>query len=295
MRASILSRSVIAIASLALGSAALAATPATAATPPSTSRDLILSIASDVRAADVAGVEYPIPTFRRINRLIERGCGFELDGLNEIDFALVRPAEPAGPVADGLIVMAWLTEYDDGAHETHRTCTFAALATTNAAFSLGGDVELTIEAYDNDAGTFVPPATTSSRMSGDTFLTPARNLPGPLSLVAASFAATGSATRPFYVTKTEKVPTPKTTKQIKAAKKTYNKKKAAAKKAYNKAVKKAGKSKKQKTAALKAHNKKKAAAKVAYKKAIARFKIVTTTTGHSETRPFTLGAEHEVP
>lgn len=292
MRTSILARSVIAIASLAIGSAALVAAPATAATSSGVTREMVLTLTKDVRAAKAANVAYPFMVGRTINRMASRVCDFHFDRGNwHLGWSI--EAINAGSSVDGVLISIRLSDAADDKQEfpVRRQCTFAALTTTDARFALSGNATITALSQTPSAGSG-PAATLTtvkSALADDVFVTePLDGLP-PSTFVSATFSSTGNATRPVNVTTNVKVAISKSAAVKKAAKNAYDKKLKTAKKTYTKALKKAGKSKKIKAAAKKVYNKKKATAKTAYTKAIATtFKIVPRTIASAENRPFSV-------
>ncbi len=282
MRKSVLSRSLIAIASLAVASATLAAVPATAATASGITRDQVLAATAAARVDNPAidpGEFAPIGS-RAIRVLANRACAVDPDS-ELVYFGSTMPTQ-AGDDADGLLVSAVIMDLSDlmgggPSGPEGRLCTFGALATADPSFSLSGTATLNYQ------------TTSTHSLSGDAYVTPARSFKiadlegieeGTLGL--PSFSASGNATKTTPV----KVSTPKTTKQRQAAKKAYSKALKLAKKSYIKANKKAEDSKKKKAAAKKAYSKKKATAKAKYKKATATFKIVNSI----DSRPFAISA-----
>lgn len=283
MRKSFLSRSLVAVASLAVASAALAAVPATAATATGITRDQVLAAAASVRATNAVGDpgEFTPITTRAVRTLANRACAVDQDSETVI-YAFGQPTQ-TGDDADGVLLGAFVVDLTAVIDESspvgmgYRLCFFGAVATTDPAYSLSGTATLNAVTSSSHA------------LSGDVYVTPARNLnPADPGLAAQpSFTAAGNAVKAIPV----KVATPKTTKQKKAAKKAYSKSLKSAKKSYTKAAKKAGDSKKKKATAKKAYSKKKAAAKTKYKNAVATFKVVNTT----DARPFSISAIFPTP
>lgn len=292
MRSSFLSRSVIAAASLAIGSAALAATPANAASTSGITRDMVLTATAGVRAAANTDDGWSFATGRAIDRIVSRACGMEFDSENHLDGVQANPVT-AGNV-DGIFLSANVHEYNDAGEGSRRQCTFAVLTTTDTNFVLSGNasVSVTSQPY-SESEVVLPLATTTATptLAGDVFVTGPIMTPEATAVVtAASFSAAGNATRPFTVTTQQKVATPKSKAAKKAAKKSYSKKLKSAKKAYTKAIDKAGKNKSKKAAAKKAYAAKRAAAKTAYDAAVATSKVITVTTPQAENRPFSVNA-----
>lgn len=301
MRTSIVTRSVIAVASLAISSAALAITPATATTTPSTAssitRDMVLTHAAHLRHMDETGGSPTFAEQRGLWRLVELACDFEEEGNNWFITATRNaPQSAEGPV-DGLMVTARLAEFDDQGNGSERQCTFVALATKDPAAELSGDVSMNlgiVKGGDVPQGTYDTKILTS-KASGNVYVTPAFN--SSEYVLFGSFTAAGATTRTTSTTTNKTVVTPKSAAVKEAAKKAYDTKLKTARKVYTKALKKAGKSKaskrkKMKAAANKVYNEKKATAKAAYTKAIATTsEIVPTTITHVENGdPFSLNA-----
>lgn len=280
MRTSILSRSVIAVASLAIGSVALAAAPANAATPSGITRDMVISAANYMR---VEGFDQAASD--NLQRLAEKGCkvvaGEDLR-IQDIN------TSAAGGSADGLIFVAGIaTPPGESGGEAYRVCLFGTAATTDPALSLSGTASLDVATAPFQSAV---KSAALTALSDNVFVTAPVVIPNGVGITTATFSATGNATRSFNVTTTKKVTDKKTKSEKKAAKKKYDKALKAAKKSYTKALKKAGKNKTKKAAAKKTYSKKKAAAKAAYTKAIAGYKMVTTTTTTTENKPFAISA-----
>lgn len=277
MRSSVLSRSVVAIATLALGSAVLASVPASATTSADVTRGQVLNAAQLVRTDPGTGTGNPMEsapaTSKALRVLANRACAVDHDEEVAIyNFGL--PVAPGGS-ADGLIVMAQIIDPSEGSLQSGRVCIFGALAAAKGSTTLAGTAKLTTDA----ARTY--------RLSGDVYVTPARSFEfdysqpeaePPFDVQDLAFTATGTATTLTKVTTTKTIKTPKTKAQKKSAKKKYNQALASAKKSYKKALKKAGSSKSKKAAAKKAYSKKKASAKKTYQKRIATSKVTTVTT-----------------
>jgi len=282
MRTSLLSRSVIAVATLGIGSVALAAVPASAATASGITRDQVLAAAAGVRSEPVSVEgQYSPSTDRALRVLANRACSIDRDG-TQLIIGFLADATDAGASADGVVVTAVIADLA-GQSEGYKGCSFGALATTDGAFTLSGSATL---------GSAAPVA-----LSGDAFATAPVifNAEGEGAFAPPAFTASGSATRSFDVTTSTKVKDKKTKSEKKAAKTTYAKRLAAAKKSYQKALDKAGKSKSKKAKAKKAYSAKRATARAAYKYAIAGYKIVKKTTQQTETRPFTVSAQAANP
>ena len=145
MRSSILSRSVIGVAALGIGSVALAAAPATAATPSGITRDQVLTAAAGVRSGPVGtgsfiGNNYGPTANRALKAMANRACGIDPDG-NDVAVAAVAAATAAGGSADGVVVTAIVFSLDPAntsSGSPQSLCTFAALATTAERSVLSG-------------------------------------------------------------------------------------------------------------------------------------------------------------
>lgn len=287
MRLSVLFRPVVAVAALAVGSAVLAAVPATAATPSGITRTQVLNAAASVRADFAShgsgGLLAPSPaTIKAIEVLANRSCVVKHS--EEVLFSVVGLPFASGDSADGLLVLAPI--FAKPPSTTGRICVFGALAASKTSTSMSGTAAVVTDAVRSYA------------LSGDVYTTPVRSFafetgPGaqlPFDLEDVAFTANGTATTTIKTTTTKTVKTPKTKAQKKSAKKKYTAALKSAKKKYNKDLKKAGSSKSKKAAAKKAYNKKKAAAKAAYKKRIATKKIVKVTTVKKTPTPFDVQA-----
>jgi hypothetical protein len=276
MPTSILVRSAVAVASLAIGSAVLVAAPANAA-PSDITRAQVLDAVAGVRAEpDVTQGNYSPGTARALRVLANRACSVDPDGLEIVVRTLAEPVEP-GRSADGLAVIAVISPVetiDDPL--TFRACAFGAVAATSGGATLSGTATLSGSA---------PVA-----LAGDVTATPGEALQNSSPLPV--FTASGAST--VTTTSTATVKIAKTTKQKRAAKKAYDKVLSAAKKSYSKALRKAGGSKSKKAAAWKAYATKKAKAKATYRSAIAAgYKVVETP--NSVATPFTLSATFPAP
>ncbi len=287
MRTSILSRSVIAVASLAIGSVALAAVPATAATGSGITRDQVLTAVNALRATPTMEQFYTViePQFIAIAR---PSCNIAPG-----DHAYMDPSSPLvapGQSADGILLKVYI-ETTVGDTTAYRQCAIAALASTNPALTLTGNLTLsgtTAIDYPDGPKTVLPP--TSSALSADVFVSAPISVSGDTYIDAASFTANGSASRDIKVTTTTKVKDKKSKAKKKSAKNKYTKSLKSAKKSYAKALKKAGKSKAKKSAAKKSYSKKRALVKAKYRYSIAGYKLVKKTTIRTEGVPFALTA-----
>jgi hypothetical protein len=278
MRTSLISRSVIAVASVAIGSFALSAVPANAAAPNGITQEQILTAAAGVRANPAAspgnifspGPGYGPAANRALRAMANRVCITDPDG-PEVNVQSVAAAPATAQSADGVVVSAFiLSSEGTSGSMTGRLCTFGALAPVAARSVLTG------------TATVAGGPTVS--LSGDAFLTPPVNTPFTSSTTQLpSFSASGAAVQSNAVKVTDK----KTKKEKKVAKAKYDKRLKAAKKSYKKALDKAGSSKSKKAAAKKAWSAKKKSAKAKYKYAIAGYKLVTRKTA----TPFSVSAQ----
>ena len=288
MRPSVLSRSVVAVASLAIGSVALAATPASAATSDIT-RDQVIAAVNAVRAdaADEEGSGGPIEA---VYPLVSAACNV-LPG-ETIVYASGEATEE-GEAADGLLATGAI-ETADGASDLSgvRFCVFGATASTDATFALSGSTTLSYTSADAPGNDPVP-HTTSRALSGTVGVSKpylfdlTLGFPTDVTLVS-----NGNAVRTTSVTTTKTITVAKTASQKKSAKKTYAKRLKTAKKAYVKALDKAGSKTTKKKAAKKKYSAAKSSAKTAYRKAIGSVRTnVPVSEPRTETRPFSVSAE----
>jgi hypothetical protein len=288
MRTSILSRSVIAVASLALGSAALAATPATAATPSGITRDQVIAAVNNLRNDAITLEQYYTVLEPQLIAIARPSCNIAATDVAYIDG--VSPPVQAGQSVDGLLLKVYIQTPVGDDVTTYRQCAIAILASTDPTLTLSGNLSFGgSTSDDSDAPNIVLPPTNSA-LSGDVFISAPIHTSGNTYIEGASFTASGSATRDIKVTTSKKVTTKKSKAQKKNAKKKYAKSLKSAKKSYAKATKKAGKNKNKKALAKKAYAKKRAAAKAKYKAAIANFKIVKKTTTTTVNKPFSVSA-----
>lgn len=275
MRTSLLSRSAVAIASLAAGTAVLTAAPATAADPPVITQEMVLKVAKSIRAGGPGPDDGAILT-----PLVLRGCNLAgPDNMIGFDLAPVTAGQ-----ADGLL-FAIKTRTTDALHvSTDRTCVFTALTPIRPGATLAGNAVITAI----PTGQGATPVTRASSMSGSVFISAPVILEPNVNITSASLVATGSALVRTAVTTTTTTTTPKTPAQIRAAKDKYAKALKSAKKTYTKALKKAGKNSAKKAAAKKVYAVKKATARRTYDKARASATTVTKATAFAtDSRPFT--------
>jgi hypothetical protein len=295
MRTSVLARSVIAVATLAVGSAALAATPATAATPNGVTRDQVLTAANGVRAAAGVRENYSPATVRAMRAIVVAGC----DASDASPYLGTVKAATAGDDADGLIITAQIDTFSSSYQ-----CTIGAFAATDTSSTLSGTARITGTVTYSDFTT-LPPVTTStpidqtSTLSGDAYVTPSITTKsgnfGPANVVADA-TATGSSTKTTTTTTTVKVKVAKTANEKKAAKSNYSKRLAQAKKRYAKALAKAGRSKSKKAASKRVYVKARTVAKATYRSdTAAGFKNVDTTNTVTDVRAFDITTATPAP
>jgi hypothetical protein len=282
MRHTMLSRSVIAVASLAVGSAAFAAVPASAASSLGVTQDQVLTAVNGVRTAAGSEGELSKSTQRALFAITSKAC--DVDG-NLGEYLYVRNAVPttAGDDADGLLITA---ELYGSTNSNDEACTFAAFASTVGGFQLSGTATITAQTTVDGV---TSPYSQVSALSGDAFTTPAiitddsTNAGQPYAVVAS---ATGNATKTSTVTTSTKVKDKKSAKEKKAAKKKFSKRLAQAEKNYAKALDKAGSSKNKKAAAKRVYAKARALAKAKYAYDTAGFTIVKKKSTVSDVRAF---------
>ena len=282
MRSSLLTRSVVAVASLAIGSVALAATPATAATPSGTTRDQVLQLAASARAG---GNEISEATSIAAAAILNRECGYAAGRI--VNPGNVTDVSPFGvdAIVDGVYLSGTVRD-GDGQDTNVGECSIALVAPRSAGAVLSGQGNLTVAESSLNST-----KTAQSTLSGDVGVTALPSATDTYAPSGFSYSANGTSTTTITSTTTETVKTSKTTAEKKAAKKTYKKRLASAKKAYKKAIAKAGKSKAKKAAAKKKYKAKKAAAKKAYLKAIApRVTTITKTTSTPSSSTFAVSA-----
>lgn len=284
---SILTRSVVAVATLTISAAALAATPATAATPSGVTRDTVLTAINGERAADETDTGYSEDTQRAVNKIARLSCNVDPDAGEVVNWAGLQ-ASDAGGSADGAILFAYV-----GTANTWMTrpCILGIVATTDPAFSLSGTANLsgTVVQQTNDPIILSDvSASAVESLSGNVFVTaPLAQLPDNSYYSDISFVTSGNATRTVAVESTSDVPDQKSAAEKAAAKKTYDKRIKSAKKAYAKALDKAD-TKAEKSAAKKAYKARRAAAKAQFQYDVATFKTVTKSSTRVENRPFSL-------
>lgn len=271
MRTSLLTRSVISIASLAIGSVALATAPAGAATPSGATRDLVLAAANAERESGNTN-----PAAEALARAVcAPQSGETMYGSD------VRTVYGSDDV-DGVLVEAY---YTDEADRGYRTCIFAAFAPLSPKATLTGTATVTGMPSDTILQRAADPAITSTPLSGDVTTTEPVDGSDYYGLVATAKGDVISTTS--TTTSTSRTITPKTTQQRYAAKKTRNSTVSSARRAYVKASRKAGSSKSKKAAAKRTYLAKKKAANATYWTALeGTLTIKTTASSTTASSPF---------
>jgi hypothetical protein len=299
MRTSILSRSAVAVAALAIGSVTLAAAPATAATPAGVDRDTIVSILDAARDAQANDDDYTDAQQAVIVKLTEAVCGYTTsDDLyaHDPDFDFFKD----GASAIGAMVTVELHQEDAESSQgyTHQVCTFGLVASADKNAKLSGRATLTLTPRpESTEGPILMAAaandSTTSALSGNAFVSDSITRPENdyyNNYSAAEFTAVGAATTSKTVTDQRKIWDHKSKAEKKAAKVKYDKRIVKAKKAYAKALDRAGSSSAKKAAAKKAYLAKRAETKVKYNYAVWNYRYVTNTKTSTQTAPFNLSA-----
>ncbi|MET0820850.1 MAG: hypothetical protein ABWY58_07785 [Aeromicrobium sp.] len=277
MRTSLLARSVVSIASLAIVSVALAAAPATASAPSGVTRDLVLAAAQNARADTGSNPEARVLADKVCTPLAGEVQGFT--GFRAV-------ADP--DMVDGILIQA---EYSDADSMT-RACTFAAVVTASRYDTLSGTIMMSGSPADIQLPSDDTEIHASSRL--DTYAAP---LSGDVSIIGPlagyprlNVIAEGTVIKTTTsTTTTSRTITPKTTQQKKAAKQARNGAVSSAKKAYAKALKKAGSSATKRAAAKQDFTARKKSANATYRAARAgTLTIGTTTTATTTPSPFTV-------
>jgi hypothetical protein len=288
MRTTTLTRAAVAVASLAVGSAALVAAPATAATPSAdVTRTTVLTAADGWRAAQANDTRLSTAASRALRTIAVIGCDVDIDQGERL-YLRYATAATVGDDADGVLVTVRIQ--DDFTQD--RDCTVGAFAPTDAGFQLSGSATISESRYDSATNSYVSVPVLTSVLSGDATVT------GPVlnsDRSSVSATASGNATKTTKVTTSAKVKDKKSKAEKKAAKAKYVKRIKAAKKSYAKALDKAGSSKSKKAAAKKAYRAKRTSAKATYAYAIAGFTIVKKTNTVSDVRAFTITTPAQNP
>lgn len=190
MRTTILSRSLVAVAALAVGSAALTAVPATAATPTGITRESVLTAASGLR--DAIGPSDPSSaTNKALRSILHRGCSVDVDGGEVLGTSANGFPTSQGAAADGLVAYGVILNVVDG---TARECIVGAVAASSPSYVLSGTA--TLASSTDPGGT---PVSSVVPLAGDvtaTALSVAE--PGTFSS-EPTFAATGRSTKTTVV------------------------------------------------------------------------------------------------
>ena len=281
MRSTLLTRSVVSVTSLAIGSVALAATPAVAVPAAAGStRDQIIATAAVLRL-DNPTIEQYSAAAKALRVIASRGCSVDFES-GEYVSVYQAAAFATGDDADGVLISADVF-YPDGDSFSRRDCTITALITTDASFSLSGSVSISASKSGPVADTTI----LTAPLSGGTFVSPIADV-NNFSSSSVSSTATGSATRTTTTPVVEKVKDPLSKAEKKAAKKKYVKRLAQAKKNYAKALDKAGRSKSKKAAAKRIYAKARALARAKYATATAGYTLRKSTRTTVENRPFSI-------
>lgn len=247
MRSSLLTRSAVTVATLAIGSVTLAAAPASADTV-GTSRLTVLSIADGERTGG------PFSNDDDVDALVEKVCAI---GDAEYYYGISPTYEANG--VDGFLVQAAVRIGDT---DVASNCTFAAFAATRPSSTMSGTATISLrEPAVIDAERLVA-ADAAPRhdfaLSGEVYVT------APVDDIGYEDAAIATASGAVTTTEaststTSRVVTPKSTERKRAAYKAYNRTLDKAQAKLAKALKKADGSSK-KTAARKAYAARKKAA-----------------------------------
>jgi hypothetical protein len=277
MHTSILTRTVISVASLAIGSVALAAAPASADTPAGITREAVLKVASDAR---FVGGPFGSELDPAAQALVEKVCGLPSSAKAQVR---LDPGTDQDGV-DGFLARAVV----EGTEETaSRTCTFAAFATSEPFSSMSGTANISAQQPDLIEFRAAAPSHDYA-LSGDVYVT------APVDDIGfndfADATASGTVTRTEAArTTTSRVITPKTTARKAAARKAYQRTIDKAQAKLAKALKKAGNSSSKKAAARKTYAARKKAAKAKLHIAWSGDKktVVTTVPTGSSTKEFT--------
>ena len=274
MRSSILTRSAVAVVSLAVGSVALAAAPASAGTASDsgTTRQTVLTIADSARQGD--------PLSDEALALVARVCKIGIDDGRDID--LQPTYDPDG--VDGFLVQALI---EPEGSSSSRACTFAALATIRPLSTMTGTATVSAEQFDVlDVQRAAAPSHDFT-VSGDVYVTT------PVDDI--SYGDYGSATATGDVVVTEastttssRVVTPKSTTHKRAAYTAYHRTIDTAQAKLARALKKADGSSSKKASARKTYSARKKAAKSRLHEALkGDLTIVVTENPRTTTTPFT--------
>lgn len=296
MRTSILSRSTVAAAALAIGSITLAAAPATADTPSGIDRASIVSVLDAARDNQSNG-NYTEADQAALDKLTEKACGYTTtDALYPHGAYFNFFKRNSG--ADGAIVSVELHENVEGGGYTHRWCTFGVVVTVDKDAKLSGQATLTLtpRPADTEGPVFEAAAaddSTTGQLTGNAFVSADITRSDSdyyNNYSAIDFTAAGAATTSKSATDQRKIWDHKSKVEKKAAKVKYDKRIAKAKKAYAKALDQAGSNSAKKAAAKKAYLAKRAETKTKYDYAVWNYRYVTNTKTVTQSTPFNLTA-----
>ncbi|REK73043.1 hypothetical protein DX116_05500 [Aeromicrobium endophyticum] len=270
----------MAVASLAVGSVALTAAPATAGTPSGVTRELIANSARGTFTDD-----NDTATKTLISKVCKSGTVTDEDYTSRTFLSSLD--------VDGVLVRAYV-DRQEGVENSGRYCTFAALATVAPYASLSGTVTISADQLDRSARVSeAAPLSTSFTLSGDVYVT------DPITDPDYGFSPTGVASGAVTkveqaTTSTSRVSTPKSTAVKSKALASYKRSIASAKAKLSTSLKKAGASSSKKSAARKAYAARKKAAKATLHVRWSSDKktVVTTTVGKTTTNPFSISADN---
>jgi hypothetical protein len=298
MRTSILSRSVIAVATLAVGSAVFAAVPATAATQNGVTRQEVLTAAAALRADGATQIDPSASTETALLALARKVCGPTAQN------PYASPVETPGSV-DGLTVtsMVDLGTEDEGGFTPFDTCSFTAVATVGAGTTFSGESRVYTNSFNGiiGGGPIITAqagpsySDTIYQLSDDVFVSPPQTISNGLTF--AGFDANGLVKSPTSkrVLTSVKIADKKSKAEKRAAKKAYVKRIKVIKKSYAKAKRKAGKSAEKKAIARMKYVTRRATTKSAYAYAVADYKLVNRRTNVADERRFSVTADNFFP
>jgi len=311
MRTSLLSRSVVAVATLGISSVALAAVPASAASPSGVTRQQVLSVL-DMFRAGTAGDFDDLEDLENIQDsvagIVSAACGVQIDP--ESNDSFLRDARPIlGKRVEGLLITAFVDHDPDDETNAEEPCTFGVLATSDDNATLVGEATIgyTPDPPEDDdqsdrAAPAEIPAPLTSTLSGDVFTSPVLNhtADGQSIYRSVTFTANGTTTTTTSETTTttttvaKKVWDKKSTSEKRSAKKKYVKRLKAAKATYQRALGRANGDATKKAAARQAYRTQRAAFATSYKYATWNYRYVkrpattsATRTG-TDSRPFSV-------
>lgn len=275
MRTTFLTRSAVAVASLAIGSVALTAAPASADASSATRGDVIKVIANYTGFGSSTGPA--------TQALLEKVCDVDSETGRDVEVSFTRDEDEV----TGFVVQALLVPESGPS----RTCTFAAFVPYEAYSTMSGTANITLQDQsDVDLRAVAP--NHDFTLSGDVFVTPPVDDIGYGDGVVAT--ATGELLKVQAATTTSKrVSNPKSTKFKNAALKTYKRTVKAAQKKLKKSLAKAGNSSSKKSAARATYKARKKAAKAKLHIAWSSDKktIVTQVPSRTTRTPFSISTE----